>query len=279
MTRAAFVGFVLLVSTAALAVADNSGIVDPFAKQQPSRSDSASRKRAAELSAQSAQHYKRGEFEIAAALLKQAYALYPEPNLLYNLARSLEGMGDKAGAVDAYQRYLDAGKQIEDRGAIERRIATLKADLAVQQRAQQPGADSQAAQHPPDDVSRPAQQVPAASDEVAQPVDRVTPPSKLPWIPIIGGIAVIGGGIGVGLTAKSLEQQAIDEPNALAAKDLHDSARRDAMIANVMFAVGGAALVSGIVWEVFVLRAQSNKTDLPRPVVTTRGLALEWTLP
>ena len=265
MSRGALVGFVVLVSASSLARAD-SGIVDPFAKQQPSKTDSANRKRAAELSAQSAQHYKRGEFEIAAALLKQAYALYAEPNLLYNLARSLEGMGDKAGAADAYEKYLATGKQIEDRGAIERRIATLKADLAVQQRAKEPESA------PP----------PAEPERVPEPHEVVIdyePPSKLPWIPMLGGIAMIGGGIGLGLAAKSLEQQAIDEPNALQAKDLHDNARRDAMIANVMFAVGGAALVSGIVWEVFVLRDHRKKTDTVKPIVSARGIALEWTLP
>jgi len=87
------------------------------------------KQRAGELAAESAQHYKRGEFELSAALLRKAYGLYPEPNLLYNLARSLEGMGDKAAAVEAYDAYLQTAKQVEDRGAVERHVATLKAEL------------------------------------------------------------------------------------------------------------------------------------------------------
>src|SRR5438046_3134535 len=84
------------------------------------------KKHAAELAAESQTHYKRGEFEISVALLRQAYALYPEPNLQYNLGRSLESMGDAKGAIEAYDNYLANGKNIEDRGAIERRVATLK---------------------------------------------------------------------------------------------------------------------------------------------------------
>ncbi|HEY5952671.1 MAG TPA: tetratricopeptide repeat protein [Kofleriaceae bacterium] len=275
MSRAALVGFVLLASTAALADADKASIIDPFAKQKTSQSAPANRKRAAELSAQSAQHYKRGEFEVSAALLRQAYALYAEPNLLYNLARALEGMGDKAGAVDAYEKYLAIAKQIEDRGAIQRRVSTLKAELAAQTRP------IERAEPPLASPSQPPVVEPAAQPPPVEPSPRITPPSKLPWIPIVGGIAVIGGGVGFGLQARNLEQMSIDEPNALDAKDQHDTARKNAMIANVLFAVGGAALVGGIVWEVLVLREQHQKTDLPvpRPVVSTRGIALEWTLP
>jgi tetratricopeptide (TPR) repeat protein len=265
MTRAAFVGFVLLASIPALAAPDKGGIVDPFAKG--THPDSANRKRAGELSAQSAQHYKRGEFEVAAALLRQAYALYAEPNLLYNLARALEGMADKPGAVEAYEKYLATAKSIEDRGAIERRVATLKAEIAQQARSVEPPRVMQ--EPKPEPVAEPA----------PQPVDRITPPSKLPWIPIVGGIALLGGGVGFGMAANNLADMADEDPVALDAEELHATARKNAMIANVMFAVGGAALVSGIVWEVLVLKRQSKKTDLPgpRPIASTRSVALEWT--
>src|SRR5215207_7570198 len=76
---------------------------------------------AAALAATSAKHYKRGEFEQAAALLRDAYEKYPEPTLLYNLARALEGLGDRSGAIEAYEQYLARGKGISDRGGIERR--------------------------------------------------------------------------------------------------------------------------------------------------------------
>ncbi len=272
MSRAALVGFVVLSSAVALAAPDKNGIVDPFAKQKGSQGDSANRRRAAQLSAQSAEHYKRGEFEIAAALLRQAYALYAEPNLLYNLAREIEGMGDKAGAVDAYEKYLTNAKHIDDRGAIERRVATLKSEIA-----QRPAAAQQPATAEPSPASLPPTAQPVLGPEPEPTSERVTPPSKLPWIPIVGGLAVVGGGVGFGLHAVALEDAASQEPSALAAEDFHDSARDNAMIANVMFAVGGAVLVTGIVWEVIVLKRQSKKTDLPRPVATAHSVGVEWT--
>jgi tetratricopeptide (TPR) repeat protein len=270
MSRAALVGFVLLASSAAQAQTPDKqgGIVDPFAKQRASHSDPASKKRAAELSAQAAQHYKRGEFEVSAALLRQAYALYAEPNLLYNLARSLEGMGDKQGAVNAFDRYLATGKDIEDRGAIERRVSLLRREL-IDQRG--------------DPVREP---VPAAAPApvVAEPprtAERVTPPSKLPWIPIVGGVAMLGAGVGFGMRARDFEQQANEEVLGADARDAYEVAQSNATVANVAFAVGGAVLAGGIVWEVIVLRRQSKKSDVVsvRPTLGGHGVALEWALP
>src|SRR5687768_6232670 len=100
----------------------------------PAFADKTPRQEAADLAARSARHYKAGEFEQAAALLAEAYAKFPEPNLLYNLARARESLGDRAGAIEAYEKFLATAKKIEDRAGIERRLATLKSELAEQQR-------------------------------------------------------------------------------------------------------------------------------------------------
>src|SRR5262245_35384060 len=78
--------------------------------------------RAIELFRKSEVEYKAGRFAEAAALLKEAYAIYPEPTLLYNLARALEGLGDLEGAVAAYDRYLGESREVADAAAIRRRL-------------------------------------------------------------------------------------------------------------------------------------------------------------
>src|SRR3954471_13225447 len=95
--------------------------------------DAKDRDKALRLFEDSNKAYKSGKFEDAAELLRQAYGLYPEPLLLYNLGRAQEGLGDPQGAIDSYERYLKEAKQVDDRGAIERRIATLKAQIDKQQ--------------------------------------------------------------------------------------------------------------------------------------------------
>src|SRR5678815_1823222 len=86
-----------------IAIALSAGIHTATAQPDPPE-----KTRALELFAESDQHYKAGEFEQAADLLRQAYDLYPEPLLLYNLARALEGLGDAEGAITQYERYLSS---------------------------------------------------------------------------------------------------------------------------------------------------------------------------
>jgi tetratricopeptide (TPR) repeat protein len=107
--------------------------VGTTAHAQPDR-----RGQALQLFEQSDTAYKAGDFEHAADLLRKAYAAYPEPILLYNLGRALEGLGDAKDAIDAYESYLHVAKHVEDRGAIERRIETLKGQLAKQAEADRP---------------------------------------------------------------------------------------------------------------------------------------------
>ena len=229
---------------------------------------------AAELATESTQHYKRGEFEVSVALLREAYALYPEPNLLYNLGRSLEGMGDTKGAIEAYESYLATGKDIEDRGAIERRVATLKSLLTEKQQHDAPPPvvvpPPVVAQPPPVAVVQPVQ--PPPRDEAA--------PSKLPWVAIIGGVAVLGGGVAFGSLASSRHNEA-NEPSTsgLDASVLQNDATRYATIANAMFAVGGVALAGGIIWEIHEHHAHSSSITALRARVGPGSFALEWTFP
>lgn len=199
----------------------------------PARSDTnAAKEQAGELAERSAAHYRRGEFEQAAALLRKAYAKYPEPNLLYNLARSLEGRGDRQGALDAYERYLATARHIEDRARIERRVATLKAELAEEQQ-------------------RESEQVPVQPDIVAAkqaPAPHRTGRRAWPWITIAGGAAIVAGGGLMGYLARGNSDRAEDAPSGVAAQDFHDRARGQALTANILYGVGGAAIVTGVVF-------------------------------
>lgn len=105
------------------------------------------RAHAVQLADDSEKAYKAGNFEKAAKLLREAHDLYPEPILLYNLGRALEGMGNAKDAIAAYEGYLHDAKQIDDRGAIERRIATLKHQLEQQEQQQREQQQHDQEQH------------------------------------------------------------------------------------------------------------------------------------
>jgi tetratricopeptide (TPR) repeat protein len=238
--------------------------------------DARARRRAGELAAEAGQHYKRGEFEVAATLLRKAYTLYPEPNLLYNLARSLEGIADKQGAIEAYEQYLASAKRIDDRGAIERRIATLKSELATAPSTTEPqravSPDPAVAKLPliePFDSALPPDPPPEAHDE---PASR----SQVPWLVIGGGAGALAGGLVCGAIASDRHDQAARATVGLDAQRLQDSANNYALLANALFVLGGAAVVGGVVWELHE-RSAARTGPIARARIAPSGVALEVT--
>jgi hypothetical protein len=70
--------------------------------------------------------YAKGDFATAAADFSTAYELTHAPELLYNLARCYEHLGDDGRAVAEYQMYLRMSPDAEDREDVEKRIAALE---------------------------------------------------------------------------------------------------------------------------------------------------------
>lgn len=66
-----------------------------------------------------------GDFDGALAQFQKAYALFPHPDLKYRIARCHEYLGELPEAIAAYQFFLDATPQAEERGRIEKTIAQL----------------------------------------------------------------------------------------------------------------------------------------------------------
>jgi tetratricopeptide (TPR) repeat protein len=249
-----------------------SGFALALALAHVARAGADKRAQAVQLADDSEKAYKAGHFEQAAALLSRAHDLYPEPILLYNLGRALEGMGDAKAAVAAYETYLHDAKQIDDRAAIERRIATLKAQI---EREQQPeatpdGPATGAGQDHP--AALPARDVPHPIDE--RDDDAVS--RYLPWATIgVGGAALITG-LGFGWRASVNHDDAVREPSQQRAVDLQRTATHDASIANVLFVVGGATAVGGAIWEYFTWQRGERASRSARVKLAPNGVAVQW---
>jgi tetratricopeptide (TPR) repeat protein len=200
--------------------------------------DEASKKAAYELNKQSAERYREGKFSEAAELLRKAYAIDPDPTLLYNLGRACEGMGDDACAVDAYERYLTAANP-PDRGAIEKKIATMK------ERMQKP---------------KPVVVVPP----LPPPAERS--PSVLPWITTGAGVATFGAGVTFALIARAKHNEAVDDPEQASAARTQSSAESTMRTANLLLVVGGVVATTGIVWLVLDRPSRTSVAIAPTSV-------------
>jgi tetratricopeptide (TPR) repeat protein len=170
--------------------------------------------------------YQKGRFAEAARYLRDAYALRPEPVLLYNLARAYEGMGELEHAAHAYEDFLAAEPNAKDRASIETRVATLHNQIAERDAAQRRAS--------------------------APPPKKVSP---VPWI--VAGAGAVGIGVGAVLAVSSANRHrdAIADTAQTIAEHDQDAAKSLATAANVAFIAGGVAAAIGVVWGLLDLRA------------------------
>ena len=227
------------------------------------------RTQALQLFEQSDKAYKAGKFEQSAVLLRKAYGIYPEPILLYNLGRALEGLGDAKGAVEEYEHYLRVAKQVDDRGAIERRIATLKAHLEKEQEA-----DHAPPPPPPPPLPPPTPPPPAPVVPVAPVVEEeLDVPATVGWVAVGTGGALVVTGALFGWRASANHDDAVNEPKQTIAADLQSTAQHDATIANVLIIVGGAVAIGGGVYELLHQRSEEEAVQV---TVTGHSVNVGW---
>ena len=225
--------------------------------------------RAADLYRQSAESYRKGDFATTIDLLRQAYALDPQPVLLYNLARAYEGTGDTDQAIDTYKKYLQADPNTKDRGAIEQRITTLERErderIALQKQSEA-------------DRKRAEEEEAARAAAAAKQKKEAPPPHHRSAIPyIVGGIGIGGLGTGVvlGLMATSQHASARDEPQQLQAENEQNRAKTYATASTVAFIAGGALLAIGTTWWILDGGSSKASTQSARLGVSPGGLLFE----
>lgn len=202
--------------------------------------------RAAALFREAVELFRAGDFDTAAALLRRAHELDPEPILLFNLARALEASNQHLEAADTYARYLADAPDAEDRAAIEALITNLRA------RAE---AEASAAAPTPEPETAPAPE-PEVTPEPTAPPER---PSATPaWVIFGVGAATAAAGLPVGLLARSRHDDARDATSHAQAVARRDESRRLQRTANALFGAGGALAVGGLVWALVARRAPDD---------------------
>jgi tetratricopeptide (TPR) repeat protein len=236
LTASTFLAIFSVASREAVALAEPGATKDPKAE-------------ALQLFNQSADLYRQGKFDEAARLLERAYALHPEPVLLYNLGRAYEGLGEAQKAIDAYTHYLEQVPKAKDRGALERRMKTLRESLEKDEKLAAEQKDQQARPPTPAPAPAPATPPPAHGAGV------------WPWVVTGVGAATIGAGLFVGIQAKSKRSDAQDNPvNRDAAEEL-DNAKSMASTANVLLIAGTLITAGGVTWVLLSNRKGSEQTS------------------
>lgn len=239
-------------------------------RDEDSASTTANRQEALELYRQSRERYDTGAYQEAADLLERAYALFPEPILLYNLARAFGSLGDHERAIESYEAYLDADPQTEDREVIAARIANSRRILEQErerERAQRQAAEAEERAR----LERVRREARRAAEAKA--------PRSAPWIIAGSGALVAAAGVVFGGLSLRQRNEAEELSSAVDAAESSDRAVAFGWVANGSFIAGGALALVGTIWGLIDL--SSRREDDERRVrvrvrVRVDGVELRW---
>lgn len=227
-------------------------------------SPSPARARATELYKKSADAYLHGDFAQAIALLDEAYALDPQPVLIYNKARAHEGLGHLDEAIDLYEKYLAQEPSSSDRGAIEQRLVTLR-----HQRDERSALEKERAVVVTERAAVEKERAALPAEPPPEPPRRR---SVLPYVVMgAGGVGLLGGTI-FGLMALSRKNAATAEPVQQTSIDERDKGRTFAVASNVSFITGGILVAAGAAWWVVDGRSMKRRGSSLPPVQVGLGL-------
>lgn len=222
--------------------------------------------------------YTLGRFPEAIEEFEKAYELRAEPIFLYNIAQSHRQNNNLQRAIFFYRRYLEAEPNAKNRADIEKRIRELETELGEQkERASSPVPAPAPAPTAPQAAAAPMLAPPAPAPTVA-PIPQPSPQAAPNTTPGFGlraagittaavGVAAVGLGIGFGLHANSLHDEAFPKPPGRYDDGKNESSKTYRTLEWVSFTVGAAAVVGGGVLYYFGWSAAANAPIAFAPMV------------
>lgn len=172
--------------------------------------------------------FARERFEDALAHFERSHRLTASPDLVYNIALTLDRLGRRDAAIARYERYLELRPGAAEGDYVRERIAALEA-ASAEAEAGTDGADPS-----PDDSPTEGEDAASREDGGGAPAAGVDDdasgggPGAGPWILVgVGGAAALGG----------------------TAALLVDDGDRGAL-GGALIGVGAAAVIGGVIWAV-----------------------------
>lgn len=220
------------------------------------------------------EHYQARRYAEAAAAFEAAYAIRPEPELAYNIARSYERAVMREEAIAAYDRLLELpGTTSEMRTRALSARSSLRAEIEALRPPEEPEPEPEPVVEPPD-ASAAVDVEPAP----ATPAPRASSPLvPVGWVLVgTGGLGAAVGGVfgGLALAANGDFEAADDRDEQIR---LRDEVRRYALLTDILVGAGVGVAAIGVVLVILGLDAESQPVAL-RPVVGPDVVGLDAAL-
>ena len=229
------------------------------------------------LVSQATARFKEKDYAGAVSLFDRAYALQPEPAILFNIGRIYEQAQNPEAAIAYYEKFIaDSSVDLADREKAATRLQVLRTIVEATNKAKKP-APAPASEPKPVAEPKPVN---------AQPVD--TPPDQKPAQPgrllrpigyaMVGtGAALLIGGAITGGLARG-QHNAFTEAESL--EDRQAAAQRGKSLATTadgLFIAGGVVAAVGIVLLIVPAVRKSRAAQALAPAVSPTHVGLGFT--
>jgi hypothetical protein len=200
--------------------------------------------RIAELNETGARAYAERHYRTAIEKFVEAYAIDHDPNLLFNIARCYEKLGDLGAAIEKYEAFV-AAPGADTEGRIK-----AKASLVELEELKQQGGVT------PKDAAAPAGEsettAAGSGDEASSHLD------IWPWVTLGAGVVVTGVGatfyaLGVSDHAQVTDAAGYGDPSVVypmtrsEAQGYVDSGNTKKLVGGIGLGLGGALIATGVV--------------------------------
>jgi tetratricopeptide (TPR) repeat protein len=205
-------------------------------------------KSVAQLNEEGTAFYQQRDYRHAIERFIQAFAIDPDPNLLFNIARSYERLGELDAAIEKYEQFLNTpGADASGRSRAQeslRQLRESKQGASAAPEAEAGGANEAA----------PLEAAPPPGADDGEPGG----PSALPWVVLGGGIAFTTVGVSLYLLGASDHNKVTDargfgQDDAVVpmtrseAQDLVSSGDTKKLLGGIGLGLGGALLTTYVV--------------------------------
>lgn len=259
---ASFATFVLVAPSLAFAQTDEEPSASDGGEDASTERSPATDERARELYENGAILFEEAQYEAAIRAWEESYRLSGQPLLLYNIASAWERLNHIENTLDYLNQYR-AFAPADERERLERRIRALETRLdeqRAQARAEEEArlAAQSAATPEPAPTTQPAQVIIVRSaDETPRGLQIAR------WTLLGTGIAGLGAGAAFAVISRNARADAEAGCTDVGGRTLCevpasanlDAEKRNALVADIAFAVGGTALVASIV--TFIIRGRA----------------------
>jgi tetratricopeptide (TPR) repeat protein len=267
-TSSPFCSSLALLASAALALAPSAArAADNRPSPAPANASSV-----AQLNEEGAALYAARDYRRAIEKFIQAYAVDSDPNLLFNIARCYEELGETDAAIEKYETFLKTpGADTRGRQRARESLTALRQAKNSAPASAEPPLEPSGAAAPPGPEAAP---VPAAAND--EPSG-----SALPWVVLGGSVAfaVVGTTfylLGASDHSKVTDARGYGDPSAVAemtrqeADDLVSSGDTKKLMGGISFGLAGALAATYV-----VLLVSADDESSPEP---TPGPALGFSL-